>query len=361
MEEGTGMRVFVAVVLLAAVAAGGIWLDRHHWEIPGLSDNDKHGGQHGDDNRPGTGRWHAGDWIVEGRWDGYMSRYSLTAWAPPSDFQGPDLIMRCRDGQFDISLIGDPYPQQAGGLYSIEITTDRSAGAVLSMTRDDPDWSNDITVPAQSAVFALATAKRVFVALKYSQGGDRAYTYNFRNLVAGKEQLFNVCGRWMPPPYSNGGGFGAPTSYTNEGGYGTTPYSGGGTMATPPFANGGYDSSGTGYNNGGYNSGSNGAGGYSSYPSTGGSYPSNGGYNNGYPAAGGYNCYPDSGGRSWYQPGSGYCPPGYHHRPWHPKPKPIPNPPIPINPPRYRSLTQEQDIAGQHEKALKDEKGAAGH
>ena len=368
MEEGAGMRILVAVVLLAAVAAGGIWLDRHHWEIPGLSDGNHQNG----DNKSGAGRWHAGDWVVEGRWDGYMSRYSLTAWAPPADFQGPDLVMRCRDGQFDISLIGDPYPQQVGGVYSIEITTDKSGSPVIGMMRDDPVWSNDITVPAQPAIFALATARQIFVSLKYSQGGDRRYTYNFRNLAAGKEQLFNVCGRWVPPPpaYSNGGGYGPPTSTTYEGGYATTPYNGGGSMATPPFANGGY-----GGNNNAW-TGGNGSGpdltgnGYSNYPSNGypaSGYPSNsGGYPtdnsyNGYPPAGGYNCYPNSGTGGSYQSGDGYCPPGYYHKPWRPKPKPKPSPPIPINPPRYRSLTQEQDIRGQHEKALQDQKNATGH
>ena len=60
--------------------------DRRHW--------------HQNRWKAGAGdRWTVGDWTVDGAWENGESHYSLTASAPPDDLHGPDLFLRCRDGQ----------------------------------------------------------------------------------------------------------------------------------------------------------------------------------------------------------------------------------------------------------------------
>jgi hypothetical protein len=351
MDEGAGMRAFIAIAIIIAAIAGAVWLYQHPWEVPFI----ERPGEHHD--REGNGRWSASDWIVEGRWDAYGSRYSLTASAPPADLHGPDLLLRCRDGHFDLSLIGDPNSRDVEGLYDIDVSTDKSYGSVLSLTRDDAIWSDDVTVPADTAEFALADAKQIIVTVGYRQGGFRTYTYNFKNLAAGKPQLYRVCN-------------GYPQPYYGDNGYPTTPYGGdgyhdgGNYQSSQPYndsyqttpSNGGYSSGGDNYSGGGYDnyhSGDNysSGNGHDNYRSGGAPYATIDGYNDRPRDGRGYNNYPPDGGH--YD----------DRRHWHPKLKPIPpeKPAAPINPPRYRSLTQEQDIRSQHKKAVQDGKSEIAH
>ena len=361
MEEGAGMRAFIAIAIIIAAIAGAVWLYQHPWDVPFGHTPDEH------HDRAGGGRWHASDWTVEGRWDAYGSHYSLVASAPPADLQGPDLFLRCRDGHFDLSLIGDSNSQYVEGLYDIDVSTDKSYGSVLSLTRDDAIWADDVTVPADTAEFALADAKQIIVTVGYRHGGYRTYTYNFKNLAAGKPQLYRVCNGYPQPYYGNngypttpyngsGGGYqqggNYPSSQPYGNGYATTP-SNGDSYATTP-SNGGY-SSGGGYDS--YRSGGNSGGGNDNYRSGGAPYATIDGYNDRSRNGGGYNDYPRSGGSDYPRNGGN----SDYRRPWHPKPRPPEKPPAPINPPRYRSLTQEQDISSQHKKALKDGKSELAH
>jgi hypothetical protein len=233
-----------------------------------------HDADHGDRSAQSGGaggggdRWTAGDWVVDGRWERNDNHYSLTATAPPDELHGPDLFLRCRDGHFDLSLIGDSDPPHYRGLYSMMVMTDRSApGVVLRVTRGDPEWIGESTVLATSAEYPLSNATQIYVRLRYERGGTRDYTYNFKDLQSGKQQLYNVC---KPPPASQ-----PWDSIADRGG------------------RGGRD----GYDGDDRRDGRDG-----------------------------------HGGRDWH-----------HHPNW---------PVIPMNPPRYRDLTQERDIHDQHEKAL---------
>jgi hypothetical protein len=356
MEEGAGMRAFIAIAIIIAAIAGAVWLYQHPWDVPFVQTP----GEHHD--RGGSGRWSASDWTVEGRWDAYGSHYSLTASAPPADLHGPDLFLRCRDGHFDLSLIGDSDSQYVEGLYDIDVSTDKSYGSVLALTRDDPIWADDVTVPADTAEFALADAKQIVVTVGYRQGGFRTYTYNFKNLAAGKPQLYRVCNGYPQPYYGNNS---YPTTpYTGSGGGyqeggtypSSQPYSN--SYATTP-SNGGYSSGGDNYSSdNGYNNRQSG-GGYDNYRSGGAPYATIDGYNDHARSGEGYNDRArDGGGYNDHARDGGY---NDYRRPWHPKPRPPEKPPGPINPPRYRSLTQEQDISSQHKKALKDGKGEIAH
>jgi len=165
-----------------------------------------HDADHGDRSAQSGGaggggdRWTAGDWVVDGRWERNDNHYSLTATAPPDELHGPDLFLRCRDGHFDLSLIGDSDPPHYRGLYSMMVMTDRSApGIVLRVTRGDPEWIGESTVLATSAEYPLSNATQIYVRLRYERGGTRDYTYNFKDLQSGKQQLYNVC---KPPPAS---------------------------------------------------------------------------------------------------------------------------------------------------------------
>ena len=140
-------------------------------------------------------RWTVGDWTVDGTWENGESHYSLTASAPPDDLHGPDLFLRCRDGQFDLSLIDER--EHAHGLYAILVMTDKSApGIVLRVRRGDPEWYGNATVAAAVAEHALANAGKIYVRLKYQRGGIDDESYDFKDLASGKPQLYRVC----PPP-----------------------------------------------------------------------------------------------------------------------------------------------------------------
>jgi hypothetical protein len=140
-------------------------------------------------------RWTIGDWTVDGTWENGESHYSLTASAPPDDLHGPDLFLRCRDGQFDLSLIDER--ERARGLYAILVMTDKSApGIVLRVRRGDPEWYGHATVAAAVAEHALANAGKIYVRLKYQRGGIDDESYDFKDLAIGKPQLYRVC----PPP-----------------------------------------------------------------------------------------------------------------------------------------------------------------
>ena len=359
MEEGAGMRAFIAIAIIIAAIAGAVWLYQHPWDLPFGHTPDEH------HDRAGGGRWSASDWTVEGRWDSYGSHYSLTASAPPAELQGPDLFLRCRDGRFDLSLIGDSNSQYVEGLYDIDVSTDKSYGSVLSLTRDDAIWSDDVTVPADTAEFALADAKQIVVTVGYRHGGYRTYTYNFKNLAAGKPQLYKVCTGY-PQPYYGNGGYPTPpyggSAYQQGGDYPSSePYNN--SYATTP-SNGGYSSGGGNYSGGGYDNNRSGGnyssgGGYDYNRSGGAPYATIDGYNDRPRNGGGYNDRSRNGeGYNDYpRNGKSYD----YRRPWHPKPRPPEKPPAPINPPRYRSLTQEQDISSQHKKAVKDGKSEIAH
>jgi len=156
--------------------------DRRHW--------------HQNRWKAGAGdRWTVGDWTVDGAWENGESHYSLTASAPPDDLHGPDLFLRCRDGQFDLSLIDER--ERGRGLYAILVMTDKSApGIVLRVRRGDPEWYGNATVAAAVAEHALANAGKIYVRLKYERGGIDDESYDFKDLASGKPQLYRVC----PPP-----------------------------------------------------------------------------------------------------------------------------------------------------------------
>jgi hypothetical protein len=230
-------------------------------------DRDARGEQdlrHGNRWESGTGdRWTIGDWTVDGDWERGKSSYSLTASAPPDDLHGPDLFLRCRDGKFDLTFIDDG--SRWRGLYAILVMTNRSApGIVLRVRRDDPEWLGNATVEASSAEHALANARKIYVRLRYERGGDKDYSYDFKDLAIGKPQLYHVC---PPPPRGQ---------WTDEADV-----------------------------DGGRRHGRD---------------------------------WQD--GRDWHD---GYDRYDRHWRPRWPQP--------PINPPRYRDLTQEQDIGDQHREA----------
>jgi hypothetical protein len=155
---------------------------RHHWR--------------GNRWKAGAGdRWTVGDWTVDGTWENGESHYSLTASAPPDDLHGPDLFLRCRNGQFDLSLIDER--EHGRGLYAILVMTDKSApGIVLRVRRGDPEWLGNATVEAAVAEHALANAGKIYVRLKYARGVVDDESYDFKDLASGKPQLYRVC----PPP-----------------------------------------------------------------------------------------------------------------------------------------------------------------
>lgn len=239
---------------------------RHHW--------------HANRWKAGAGdRWTIGDWTVDGTWDNGESHYSLTASAPPDDLHGPDLFLRCRDGQFDLSLIDQR--EHAHGLYAILIMTDKSApGIVLRVRRGDAEWYGNATVAAAVAEHALANAGKVYVRLKYERGTIDDESYDFKDLASGKPQLYRVC----PPP--------ARAQWT-------------------------YDAD----RDGGRRHGDDGR----NWRYGHGRHDGRDGHDGG--------DWHDSHGRYW-------------HSRW---PQP------PINPPRYRDLTQERDIHDQHKAATKND------
>jgi hypothetical protein len=162
-------------------------------------DRDSHGGRHhwrGNRWRAGAGdRWTIGDWTVDGTWENGQSRYSLTASAPPDDLHGPDLFLRCRNGEFDLSLIDER--EHARGLYAILVMTDRSSpGIVLNVRRGEQEWYGNATVAAAVAEHAIANAGKIYVRLKYRGGVIDDESYDFKDLAVGKPQLYRVC----PPP-----------------------------------------------------------------------------------------------------------------------------------------------------------------
>ena len=214
-------------------------------------------------------RWTIGDWTVDGDWENGKSRYSLTASAPPDDLHGPDLFLRCRDGKFDLTFIDEG--SRWRGLYAILVMTNRSApGIVLRTRRGDPEWLGNASVEAASAEHALASARKIYVRLRYERGGDKDYSYDFKDLAIGKPQLYSVC---PPPPRGQ---------WTDEADVG------GGRRHGRDWRD---------------------------------DRDRHGDYDN----RNGYDRYDGHWRPSWPQP--------------------------PINPPRYRDLTQERDIGDQHKKA----------
>jgi hypothetical protein len=251
-------------------------------------DRDSHGGRrHWHHNRwkAGAGdRWTIGDWTVDGAWENGESHYSLTASAPPDDLHGPDLFLRCRDGQFDLSLIDER--EQARGLYAILVMTDKSApGIVLRVRRGDPEWYGHATVAAAVAEHALANAGKIYVRLKYERGGIDDESYDFKDLAIGKPQLYRIC----PPP---------------------------------PRAQWTYDADRDGDRRHGHD---------------------------------GYDGHERRDGHDRHNSYDGRDRRHGHDRHWHPQWRPPP-----INPPRYRDLTQERDIRDQHKAAMKNG-GRTGH
>lgn len=140
--------------------------------------------------------WTVGDWTVHGRWNGVESHYSLSAIATPFGLSGPDLVLRCRDGRFDVTLLGDPADRRHRGLSTVLVKTDSRRDLVLRARRDDEGWyAGDyaVTLNGASAEHAIASSTLVFVRLKYEGGEHRDYVYGFANLAVGKPQLYNVC------------------------------------------------------------------------------------------------------------------------------------------------------------------------
>jgi hypothetical protein len=148
--------------------------------------------------------WTVGDWTVHGRWNGVESHYSLIASVPPFGISGPDLLLRCRDGRFDLTLLADPLDRHRRGLHTVLIKTDSHNGLVLRARRDEDGWTvgeGAVTVDAATAEHAIASATLIFVRLKYDDGARKDYVYGFANLAVGKPQLYNVCRPQKPRDY----------------------------------------------------------------------------------------------------------------------------------------------------------------
>jgi hypothetical protein len=153
--------------------------------------------------------WSVGDWTVHGRWNGVENHYSLTATTPPFGISGPDLILRCRDGRFDLTLLADPLERHRYGLHTVLIKTDSHNGLVLRVRRDENGWTigeGAVTVDAATAEHAIASATLIFVRLKYDDGAHKDYVYGFANLAVGKPQLYNVCRPQKPRDYDEEAG-----------------------------------------------------------------------------------------------------------------------------------------------------------
>jgi hypothetical protein len=203
----TRRQILVAGAILAVAAAAYAQTRDHgfygeHGNAAAFDqggDRDARGEQnrrYGNRWEAGSGdRWTIGDWTVDGDWERGKSRYSLTASAPPDDLHGPDLFLRCRDGKFDLTFIDEG--SRLSGLYAVLVMTNRSApGIVLRARRGDPEWLGNASVEAASAEHALANARKIYVRLRYERGGDKDYSYDFKDLAIGKPQLYSVC----PPP-----------------------------------------------------------------------------------------------------------------------------------------------------------------
>lgn len=137
-------------------------------------------------------------------------RGTMIATAPAQSADGPDLVLRCSNHHFYVSLTSD---HRLHDLRELVLRTNAPLpGPVLRVRKGSRAWVGDATVTADFAEYTISSAKEIDIRLVREDGTAHDYVYKFEtpntsggdpyntnvsSLAAGKELLFY--GPMCPP------------------------------------------------------------------------------------------------------------------------------------------------------------------